>query len=67
MKKLLYGLAIFPLMLSSSSIFAMSEEQAEMMCKEYAQEDRIAAEDMAEYMAECIQDLIRSDSEEKNN
>jgi hypothetical protein len=47
-----------------SGAYAESQEEAEAMCKRYAQEDKIASEDMEQFMAECIKDLTEEASKE---
>ena len=47
-----------------TSVFAESPEEAEARCKQYAQEDNVSAEEMEDYMAECVKQLIEESSDD---
>jgi hypothetical protein len=50
-------LAVASVMLFSASVFAASQQEAEAMCRQYAQEDGIQSDEMESYLAQCVQDL----------
>ncbi len=64
MLKQISMLALATAILASPAAFASSAEEAEAKCKQYAQEDQVPAEEMKEYLAECIQSLAESGSQE---
>lgn len=56
MKKIIFSLtALF--LTTSFSLTAMAEDDFMAECKQYAKEAEIAAEDMNDYIKECIEDL----------
>ena len=57
MTKKIYGLLMVLMLVSSAHVQAITEEEAEAQCKVYAEEEKVTAEEMADYMAECVKDL----------
>ena len=47
-------LAVIFALLASPSVFAEAQMTPEEQCKQFAQEDQIPAEEMADYIAECV-------------
>jgi hypothetical protein len=63
MKKTLF--ALFVALLAATSIAqAMTREEAEAKCRIYAQEDGISSEEMKDYIAQCVEDLMQAGGEE---
>ena len=50
-------LAIIALLAGSPIAFADSLAEAEARCKQYAQEDNVSADEMKDYIAECVKEL----------
>jgi len=62
MKKSLIGAALLGLLLATGSVFAADD--AEARCREFAQEEGVKADEMDDYMAQCIEDQRAAESEE---
>lgn len=57
MKKNIY-LLLAALMLGSVNVHAMTKEEAEADCKVQAVEDGVSAEEMQDYIKECVDALM---------
>ncbi len=60
MKNRLVGIAALSAMLVTGS--AWGSDDANDRCQEWAKEDGVAAEEMTEYMAQCLEELRIADS-----
>ncbi len=54
MTKLLSLLVVAVALISSPLAFAESQQEAEAQCKQWAQEENVSSEEMADYMADCL-------------
>ncbi len=54
MNKLLSLLVVAFALVSSPLAIADSQQEAEEQCKQWAQEENVSSEEMADYMADCI-------------
>lgn len=57
MKKLSY-LLLAALMLGSVTVQAMTKEEAEAECKAQAADDGVSADEMGDYIKECVDALM---------
>ncbi|MCW9024183.1 MAG: hypothetical protein OQK73_05830 [Gammaproteobacteria bacterium] len=57
-------LAIIFAILSSPTVVAETEKSAEEQCKQFAQEEQISAEEMKDYIAECVASLTEAKSQD---
>ncbi len=58
--------AVMAVTVSTAALAAIDEEQMaafEADCRKYAQEDGVAADQLEEYLASCMQDLAAAQSE----
>jgi hypothetical protein len=58
MIKRLSALTVASLLGFSTQVFAVSEDEAQTMCQQYAQEDGVQQDEMEGYLAQCVQDLV---------
>ena len=64
MLKKISFLAAASILVFGMNVFAESMEEAEQKCKQYAAEDQITADEMDNYLTQCIEDLSGERSEE---
>ncbi len=57
MKKTMFAF-LAAAMLASAAVQAMTKEEAEEQCKTQAAEDGVSAEEMKDYMKECVDSLM---------
>ena len=65
MKKMLFAAFVLTLVMP---VFASDEGKAQEnieLCKTYAKEDGVAADELEEFLANCVKDLEESDSGDK--
>ncbi len=60
MKKLSY-LLLAALMLGSVTVQAMTKEEAETECKAQAADDGVSADEMGDYIKECVDALMSAE------
>jgi len=65
MKQFTSLLALIAITLVSPNLYAFDQEAAEAQCKQYAQEDEVKEDDMAEYLSDCIKDMAEQAGEEE--
>ncbi|MET0107133.1 MAG: hypothetical protein ABW072_18625 [Sedimenticola sp.] len=58
-------LAVLSALAISPYALAESREEAEALCKEYAVEDKVPAQELEKYLAECIKDLTEESMQEQ--
>jgi hypothetical protein len=57
-------LVLWSCLVFTASVFAESLEGVEARCEQYAQEDNVSADEMKEFMTECVRDLTEESPEE---
>ena len=62
MKNILFSLFAASMAVSSAAQ-AITQAEAETKCRAYAQEDGVAAEELKDYVAECVKDLMQAGTE----
>ncbi len=60
MKKTIFAL-ITAALLGSNSVIAMTQEEAEEDCKAQAVDDGVGADEMQDYIRECVDSLVDSE------
>lgn len=61
MKKSIFVLLVAALF-GSASVQAMTQEEAEQECKTQAADDGVSAEEMQDYIQECVDSLMSSNN-----
>lgn len=65
MLKMISTLAMASALVSSPVVFAETQQEAEAKCSQWAQEEKVSAEELGAYMAECVQSLTEESPKEK--
>jgi hypothetical protein len=57
-------LVLWSCLVFTASVFAENREELKARCEQYAQEDNIPAEEMEQYMTDCVSELTEESPEE---